>query len=368
MELWMVAACCSWSALTWNGELQFLYCSYCERQWLAVDCLKRLKVISSFRKVQSALAIVENLSSIYVVPSYFSCGMFGGLSSMAEVRNLGTQAALRKAFWNAAAVNENRRHHVLPWYNQGLLTIRVRSRLFRRDHYLEGGSTKCFELVERAVHWHVSSQFSRSFPRFNLSAETGAGLLWNHGYFLGQVIAQLHLNLPQDAVHFLDVGAGTGFASLVALLRGWRVLSTDFSAESGRARRYSAMASFGNSSVLERFQTTELDLLDSKTWPKTNAHVICATHFSEEWRNRTSTFAPVSEFGGFSPGWWWCWTLLLSLVTKAELRNMWDMFCQSFWIGTAFSTLPSIAMAITPSLTNGFPLRYATFVPKIWIW
>jgi len=64
--------------------------------------LKRQKVISSFGKVQSALAIVENLSSIYVVPSYFSCGMFGGLSSMAEVRNLGTQAASRKAFWNAA--------------------------------------------------------------------------------------------------------------------------------------------------------------------------------------------------------------------------------------------------------------------------
>ena len=31
---------------------------------------------------------------------------------------------------------------------------------------------------------------------------------------------------------FLDVGAGTGLASMVALLRGWRVLSTDLLAES----------------------------------------------------------------------------------------------------------------------------------------
>lgn len=194
----------------------------------------------------------------------------------------GHAGCFKKSVLECCAINENRRYHILPWYNHGLLTIRVQSRLFGKDHYLRVVQPSALNWWSERFIDMSRPIFSRSFPRFNLSAETGAGLLWNHGYFLGQVIAQLHLNLPQDAVHFLDVGAGTGFASLVALLRGWRVLSTDFSAESGRARRYSAMASFGNSSVLERFQTTELDLLDSNTWPKTNAHVICATHFSEE--------------------------------------------------------------------------------------
>eukprot|EP00438_Fugacium_kawagutii_P017474 Skav235850 [mRNA] locus=scaffold2644:13038:16708:+ [translate_table: standard] len=69
-------------------------------------------------------------------------------------------------------------------------------------------------------------------------------------------------------VKFLDISAGTGLASLVALLRGWNVLSTDLLPESGQTRRMSAMASFGqNSSVLDRLQIAELDLLDASTWP-----------------------------------------------------------------------------------------------------
>lgn len=194
----------------------------------------------------------------------------------------GHAGCLKKSVLECCAINENRRRRVLPWYNQGLLTIRVRSRLFGKDHYLRVVQPSALNWWSERFIDMSRPKFSRSFPRFNLSVKTGAGLLWDHGYFLGQVIAQLHLNLPPDAVHFLDVGAGTGFASLVALLRGWRVLSTDYIAESGRARRYSAMASFGNSSVLERFQTAELDLLDNDTWPKTNANVICATHFTEE--------------------------------------------------------------------------------------
>ena len=195
----------------------------------------------------------------------------------------GHGGCLENSVLQCCTINENRRHHALPWYNQGLLTIRVQSRLFGKDHYLRVVQPSALNWWSERFIENSRQMFSRSFPRFNLSISTGAGFLWEHGYFLGQVIAQLRLNLPPDkAVHFLDVGAGTGFASLVALLRGWHVLSTDYIAESGRARRYSAMASFGNSTALERFQTAELDLLDSNTWPKTNAHVICATHFTEE--------------------------------------------------------------------------------------
>lgn len=69
-------------------------------------------------------------------------------------------------------------------------------------------------------------------------------------------------------VKFLDVSAGTGLASMVGLLRGWHVLSTDLPPESGQARLMSAMASFGqNSSVLDRLQIAELDLFDASTWP-----------------------------------------------------------------------------------------------------
>lgn len=79
---------------------------------------------------------------------------------------------------------------------------------------------------------------------------------------------------------FLEVGAGVGFASLVALLRGWHVLSTDLLSESAVARRFSAMASFGNSSDIERFQTAELDVYDERSWPTEEFHVIAGSKMS----------------------------------------------------------------------------------------
>lgn len=78
----------------------------------------------------------------------------------------------------------------------------------------------------------------------------------------------------------MEVGAGVGFASLVALLRGWHVLSTDLLSESAVARRFSAMASFGNSSDMERFQTAELDVYDERSWPTEEFHVIAGSTMS----------------------------------------------------------------------------------------
>ena len=79
---------------------------------------------------------------------------------------------------------------------------------------------------------------------------------------------------------FLEVGAGVGFASLVALQRGWHVLSTDLLSESAVQRRFSAMASFGNSSDMERFQTAEVDVHDEKSWPFADFHVIAGSTLS----------------------------------------------------------------------------------------
>ena len=85
------------------------------------------------------------------------------------------------------SVNYNS-HRGLPWYNHGLLNIRVQS------------SKEFFDLkvlqptaLNYWSHTFTSSkpQFSRSFPTFDLPLKSGAGILWSSGYALGQVIGLL---------------------------------------------------------------------------------------------------------------------------------------------------------------------------------
>ena len=52
------------------------------------------------------------------------------------------------------------------------------------------------------------------------------------------------------------------------------------------ARRFSAMASFGNGSDMERFQTAELDVYDETSWPTEEFHVIAGSTMSSVLREQ----------------------------------------------------------------------------------
>eukprot|EP00435_Cladocopium_sp_Y103_P074470 s2_g49.t1 len=178
------------------------------------------------------------------------------------------------------SVTHNIAQRGLPWYNHGLLTFHTHSRQ-------SGRANTYLKLVQASAlnYWrwlfeNKRKHFSRSFPRIDIPIQSGAGFLWPSGYALGHAIARLNMLDPPEHVRFLEVGAGAGFASLVALLRGWHVLSTDLLSESAVARRFSAMASFGNSSDMERFQTAELDVYDERSWPMEKFHVIAGSIMS----------------------------------------------------------------------------------------
>ncbi|CAK9116266.1 unnamed protein product [Durusdinium trenchii] len=187
---------------------------------------------------------------------------------------------LDRTYWQCCQVNDNHDEGGLPWYNKGVLYIRVRSRRSGRNYHIKLLQGSALNWWGETLAEHAGKpKLSRSFPRFDISINTGAGLLWPSGYALAQVLAELseeeNLN---EAMTFLDVGAGTGLASMVALLRGWRVLSTDLLAESHRQRVLSATATFGNGTA-GRFRTGELDIFNPDTWPAATFQVIGATLF-----------------------------------------------------------------------------------------
>lgn len=102
-------------------------------------------------------------------------------------------------------------------------------------------------------------------PFFDLNVD---GLLWG-GSRAALALASVEFGF---AVHpgrrLLEVAAGTGAPSLVALARGFTVVSTDISFDSGWQRQASAVRSFGPSSAeVKRFSNSALDLRNASTWP-----------------------------------------------------------------------------------------------------
>lgn len=98
----------------------------------------------------------------------------------------------------------------------------------------------------------------------------GEGLLWSGGAVLALGLSSISLPFPVGpSRRFLELCAGTGAASLVALARGFTVLSTDLREESQWQRAASARASFGpQAPELRRLRHQSLDLLDESTWPQ----------------------------------------------------------------------------------------------------
>lgn len=100
------------------------------------------------------------------------------------------------------------------------------------------------------------------------------GTLWTPGNSL--LLELIDFQFPvSDAKRFLDLAAGTGLASLIALARGFSVWSTDLYLESQWQRYASAVASFGPDAVeLSRFHTSALDILDPASWPQESFDVV----------------------------------------------------------------------------------------------
>lgn len=96
----------------------------------------------------------------------------------------------------------------------------------------------------------------------------GAGILWPTGAALALVLSQMDFSFDISTHHqFLEVAAGTGAPSLVALAKGFTVLSTDLQPETKWQRAASAWASFGpEAELLRHLYLLEVDLLDESTW------------------------------------------------------------------------------------------------------
>ncbi|CAE8640249.1 unnamed protein product [Polarella glacialis] len=127
-------------------------------------------------------------------------------------------------------------------------------------------------------------------PYQNVSVD---GLLWSP---LAVLLLELtEFRFPVDeSRRFLDLAAGTGAASLVALARGFSVWSSDLRPESEWQRSASAVASFGpGSAEVTRLQTLSLDILDPASWPVDAFDVIHLVQLAQKSDGRKSAMGAI---------------------------------------------------------------------------